>query len=77
MKYCPIIDRNLNTGICGVGQVGVFRLVNSDYGNSDSTLLRQIGELDQPFQPEWENFVVADISMLHCKLAVTASNHAQ
>lgn len=48
-------------GVCGVGQSGVWRLVNSDYLSSESAAMKQIGDLEQPFQPEWEHFVVTDI----------------
>lgn len=62
MKYCPIIDGHLYTGVCAVGQVGVWRLINSEYDYCDATLMNQIAELEQPFQPEVEKFVIIEIS---------------
>ena len=48
-------------GICGTGQTGVWRLINSDYSSLESVVMKQIGDLDQPFQPEWEKFIVTEI----------------
>ena len=62
MKYCPIIDGNLYAGIWAVGQLGVWRLVNSEFDESDASVLRQMSELELPFQPELEKFVVTEIS---------------
>ena len=56
-----MIDGNLNIGINAVGQVGVWRLINSDYDLSDVTIMNQISDLESPFQPEYENFIVVEI----------------
>ena len=44
-----------------MGQVGVWRLVNSEYDHPDATIMKQIAELESPFQPEFESFIVTEI----------------
>ena len=61
VKYSPLIDGKLDAGVSAVGQVGVWRLVNSEYDNTDTTLKKQLAALEQPFQPELEKFIVTDI----------------
>ena len=62
VKYCPMICGQIHTNIVAIGILGVWRATQLDYCSNDDYAYGEMGEEQQPFQPERNNFFITEIS---------------